>query len=135
MKKKALFPGSFSPFTKGHLHILKKSLEIFDIVFIGIGENSTKKNFIAMDERKKIIQHKTKELKNIKIIIYKDLTVDFCKKNKIKFIIRGLRDCKDFKFEKNIYYVNKSLNNDIETIYFISDKDKTKIRSSVIIKD
>tara|TARA_B100001750_G_scaffold248438_1_gene279547 strand:- start:10761 stop:11162 length:402 start_codon:yes stop_codon:yes gene_type:complete len=131
MKKITLFPGSFSPFTNGHLHILKKALKIFDIVYIGIGENSTKKNLMPVYEREKIIRNKTKKIKNIKIINYKGLTVEFCKKNKIKFIIRGLRDFKDFEFEKEIYHVNKALNNNIETMYFMSDQDKTKIKSSL----
>ena len=131
MKKITLFPGSFSPFTNGHLHILKKALKIFDIVYIGIGENSTKKNLMPIYEREKIIRNKTKKIKNIKIINYKGLTVEFCKKNKIRFIIRGLRDFKDFEFEKKIYHINKSLNNNIETIYFMSDQDKTEIKSSL----
>ena len=131
MKKITLFPGSFSPFTNGHLHILKKALKIFDIVYIGIGENSTKKNLMPIYKREQIIINKTKKIKNIKIINYKGLTVEFCKKNKIRFIIRGLRDFKDFEFEKKIYHINKSLNNNIETIYFMSDQDKIKIKSSL----
>ena len=130
MNKKALFPGSFSPFTKGHLHILEKSLKLFDIIYIGIGENSNKKNLIKKSERIKIIKRKTIKLKKIKIITYKGLTVDFCVKNKINFIIRGLRNSKDFEFEKKIYHINQNLNNKIDTIYFISDKDKIKIKSS-----
>ena len=131
MKKITLFPGSFSPFTNGHLHILKKALKIFDIVYIGIGENSTKNNLMPIYKREKIIKNKTKKIQNIKIINYKGLTVEFCKKNKIRFIIRGLRDFKDFEFEKKIYHINKSLNNNIETIYFISDQDKMEIKSSL----
>ena len=82
-------------------------------------------------KREQIIINKTKKIKNIKIINYKGLTVEFCKKNKIRFIIRGLRDFKDFEFEKKIYHINKSLNNNIETIYFMSDQDKIKIKSSL----
>ena len=132
MKKIALFPGSFSPFTNGHLHILKKSLEVFDFVYIGIGinENKDKKNMLKMEERKKIIERKTKNIKNIKISSYEGLTIDFCIKHKIKFMIRGLRDKEDFEFEKYIYNVNQSINKNIETIYFMSDKDKSKIKSS-----
>ncbi|MAZ01163.1 MAG: pantetheine-phosphate adenylyltransferase [Flavobacteriales bacterium] len=132
MKKIALFPGSFSPFTNGHLHILKKSLEVFDFVYIGIGVNENKdaQNMLKLKERKKIITRKTKNMKNIKISSYEGLTIDFCIKHKIQFMIRGLRDKKDFEFEKYIYNTNKSINKNIETIYFISDEDKSEIRSS-----
>ncbi len=132
MKKIALFPGSFSPFTNGHLHILKKSLEVFDFVYIGIGVNENKdaQNMLKLKEREKIITRKTKNIKNIKISSYEGLTIDFCIKHKIQFMIRGLRDKKDFEFEKYIYNTNKSINKNIETIYFISDEDKSEIRSS-----
>ena len=132
MKKIALFPGSFSPFTSGHLHILQKSLEVFDFVYIGIGVNENKdaQNMLKLKEREKIITRKTKNIKNIKISSYEGLTIDFCIKHKIQFMIRGLRDKKDFEFEKYIYNVNQSINKNIETIYFISDEDKSEIRSS-----
>ena len=132
MKKIALFPGSFSPFTNGHLHILKKSLEIFDFVYIGIGinENKDAQNMLKLEERKKIITRKTKNIKNIKISSYEGLTIDFCIKYKIQFMIRGLRDKEDFEFEKYIYNVNQSINKNIETIYFMSDEAKSRIRSS-----
>ena len=132
MKKIALFPGSFSPFTSGHLHILQKSLEVFDFVYIGIGVNENKdaQNMLKLKEREKIITRKTKNIKNIKISSYEGLTIDFCIKHKIQFMIRGLRDKKDFEFEKYIYNINQSINKNIETIYFISDEDKSEIRSS-----
>lgn len=132
MKKIALFPGSFSPFTSGHLHILQKSLEVFDFVYIGIGINKNKdaQNMLKLKERKKIITRKTKNIKNIKILSYEGLTIDFCIKHKIQFMIRGLRDKKDFEFEKYIYNINQSINKNIETIYFISDENKSEIRSS-----
>ena len=97
MKKIAVFPGSFDPFTKGHEDVVNKALELFDEVVIAIGINSSKKYYFNIDKRVMHIQSLF-ENKKIKVLTYQKLTVDFCKDINAKFIVRGLRDNKDFEY-------------------------------------
>ena len=90
--KTAIFPGSFDPITLGHKDIIEKSLNIFDSVIIGIGQNSEKKYMFSAEKRKQFVEEAFKSINNIEVKIYDELTVDFCKKNNADFIIRGLRN-------------------------------------------
>ena len=118
MKKIAVFPGSFDPFTKGHEDVVNKALELFDEVVIAIGINSSKKYYFNIDKRVMHIQSLF-ENKKIKVLTYQKLTVDFCKDINAKFIVRGLRDNKDFEYEKSIAHMNTELSN-IQTIFLLT---------------
>ena len=98
--KTAIFPGSFDPITLGHKDIIEKSLNIFDSVIIGIGQNSEKKYMFSAERRKQFVENTFKSINNIEVKIYNELTIDFCKKNNADFIVRGLRNVSDFEFEK-----------------------------------
>ncbi|MBT27939.1 MAG: pantetheine-phosphate adenylyltransferase, partial [Flavobacteriaceae bacterium] len=100
--KRAIFPGTFDPFTVGHLDILKKSIKIFDEVIIAIGKNHDKKTMFTLEKRKEFIESVTSKYQNTKVMIYDGLTVDFCKKTNSNFIVRGIRNVGDFEFEKAI---------------------------------
>jgi len=130
--KNAIFPGSFDPFTLGHLEIVKKSVKIFDKIIIGIGENDSKKALLSVEKRKKII--KQIFIKNDKIIVkdYKCLTVEFCKINNIRFIIRGLRNSTDFQKEKELALMNEALDNSITTLFLPCSKEHSIISSSFV---
>ena len=134
MTKIAVFPGSFSPFTIGHQAIVERGLLIFDKIIIAIGENNEKKHFFSINDRIQWIQNVYLKHPKIKVKSYKGLTVDFCKKEDANFILRGLRNSNDFKFERNIAQTNKQLNNKIETIFFITPPELSHI-SSTIIRD
>ena len=129
--KKAIFPGSFDPFTLGHLDIVKKSEKIFDKIIIGIGENDSKKPLLSVEKRKKII--KQIFIKNDKIVVkdYNSLTVDFCKINNIGFIIRGLRNSTDFQKEKELALMNEALDKSITTLFLPCSKEHSIISSSL----
>ncbi len=130
MKKIALFPGSFDPFTKGHEDVVNKSLELFDEVVIGIGVNSSKKYFFDLDKRVKHIESLF-ENKKIKVLTYQKLTVDFCKDINANFIVRGLRDNKDFEYEKSIAHMNTEISN-IQTIFLLTTQNYGAINSSIV---
>ena len=130
MKKIALFPGSFDPFTKGHEDVVNKSLELFDEVVIGIGVNSSKKYFFYLDKRVKHIESLF-ENKKIKVLTYQKLTVDFCKDINANFIVRGLRDNKDFEYEKSIAHMNTEISN-IQTIFLLTAQNYGAINSSIV---
>ena len=134
MKKIAGFPGSFSPFTIGHQSIIDRALPLFDKILIAIGINAEKNQYFSIEERMQWIKSVYKDNHKIEIKFYEGLTVDFCKKEKAKFIVRGLRDSHDFKFEKNIAQMNKDLNNEVETVFLITPPDISHI-SSTIIRD
>ena len=130
MKKIAVFPGSFDPFTKGHEDVVNKSLELFDEVVIGIGVNSSKKYFFDLDKRVKHIESLF-ENKKIKVLTYQKLTVDFFKDINANFIVRGLRDNKDFEYEKSIAHMNTEISN-IQTIFLLTAQNYGAINSSIV---
>ena len=132
MKKIAVFPGSFSPFTIGHKSVIEKALPLFDTIIISIGINSEKNQYFSIEERMQWIKDVYANNPKIEIQFYEGLTVDFCKKEGADFILRGLRDSYDFKFEKNIAQMNKDLNPDIETIFIITPPELSHISSSLI---
>ncbi|MBU46852.1 MAG: pantetheine-phosphate adenylyltransferase [Flavobacteriales bacterium] len=134
MTRIAVFPGSFSPFTIGHQSIIDRALSLFDKIIIGIGINSEKNQYFSIEERMQWI--KDVYTNNPKVIVkfYEGLTVDFCKKENAEFIIRGIRDSRDFKFEKNIAQTNHDLDSNIETIFLITPPEISHI-SSTIIRD
>jgi pantetheine-phosphate adenylyltransferase len=132
MSKIAIFPGSFSPFSVGHQSIVDKALPLFDKIIIAIGINSEKNQYFSIEERLKWITAVYSKNQKIEVKRYEGLTVDFCKKEKANYILRGLRDSHDFKFEKNIAQMNKELNTNIETIFIITPPELSHISSSLI---
>ena len=132
MSKIAIFPGSFSPFTIGHKSIVDRALPLFDKIIISIGINSEKPQYFSIEERMQWIKDVYNNNPKIDVKQYKGLTVDFCKKENANYILRGLRDSHDFKFEKNIAHMNKELNPNIETIFIITPPKISHISSSII---
>ena len=129
--KKAVFPGSFDPITLGHCEIIEKACEIFDEVIVSVGNNSDKNYKFSLDKRLKFISDEF--INNPKVFVekYEGLTVDFCKNENIKHIVRGLRNPADFEFEKKIALFNNSLEN-IETIFFLTSPNNAFISSSMV---
>ena len=134
MSRIAVFPGSFSPFTLGHKSVVDRSLPLFDKIIIAIGINSEKNEYFSIEEREKWIKDIYKDNPKIEVQFYEGLTVDFCEKLEAKYILRGLRDSHDFKYEKNIAQINKNLNPKLETIFIITPPEISHI-SSTIMRD
>lgn len=131
--KRAIFPGSFDPFTLGHYDIVKRGLDLFDEVVIGIGRNSTKKETFPIREREEAIRKIFKDEPRVKVQIYDCLTVDFAKQNDARFILRGVRCVQDFEYERNMAEANKQLG-DIETILLYTRPEYAHI-SSTLVRD
>ena len=131
-KKIAVFPGSFDPITLGHEAILKKALPLFDEIIIAIGENSSKQYYFSLEERIKHLKAVFGKYKNIIIEAYQGLTVDFCQQKNANFIVRGLRDGKDFEFEKSIAIMNSQLKTGVETLFFMTEAEYSAINSFIV---
>jgi pantetheine-phosphate adenylyltransferase len=132
MEKIAVFPGSFDPFTIGHESVLHRALPIFDKVVVMIGVNNTKKNLFTIENRKLMIEELFSTEPKVEVQIYDGLTVDFCKKIGAIHILRGLRTSADFEYERAIAQVNKMMNKNIETVFFLTLPEHTPINSSVV---
>lgn len=127
-----MFPGSFDPFTAGHLNILKRALTMFDEVVVAVGINQDKKGFFDMDQRMDIIAQATKGLDGVKIMKYDSLTIDACRELGIRHIIRGVRNMIDFETERSIADANRRLAPDIETIIIPTAQEFAHISSSAV---
>ena len=139
MKKVAIYPGTFDPITYGHIDVIKKALKLFDKVVVAASDGENKKYLFNSDERiqiiKKALFHDLKLDKNkITIISFKSLTTDLCKKYKSNIILRGLRAVSDFEYEFQLAGMNRKLNNNIETIFVMSDLEN-QIISSRFVKE
>ena len=128
----AVFPGSFDPFTLGHLDILISSLKLFDKVIIAVGYNVQKKGFYTVEERMDIIRKSVAHIQNVEVTSYSGLTVEFCRQNNINFIIRGLRTTTDFELERVIAQANTKMNSDVLTVFIPSGHEFSFISSTVV---
>ncbi len=131
MKNKALFPGSFDPFTKGHEHIIEKSLKIFDEITIGIGVNSEKRYLFDVDNRLAHIVGLYSENPNVKVMTYEGLTVNLCRSIEASHIVRGIRSSLDYEYERPIAQMNKTLSG-VETVFLLTDPEFGAISSSIV---
>ena len=132
MKHKALFPGSFDPFTAGHLNILNRALVMFDEVVVAVGINQDKRGFFDMDQRLSIINQAVKGLKGVTVIKYDNLTIDTCRELGIRVIVRGVRNMIDFETERSIADANRRLAPDIETVIIPTAQEFAHISSSAV---
>jgi pantetheine-phosphate adenylyltransferase len=131
MKKRAVFPGSFDPFTKGHEVIVRKALTIFDEVIIGVGVNSAKNYLFPLDKRILHIESLFKEDGRVEIRSFDTLTVHLCQEMNANHIVRGLRDSKDFGYERSIAHMNFSISG-IETVFFLTNQEFSAINASIV---
>ena len=139
MSKTAIYPGTFDPITYGHIDVIKKALKLFDKIVVGVSEVSSKSYLFSSEERIDIINKALfKDLKlnkkNITVISFDSLTTNLCRKYKSKIILRGLRAVSDFEYEFQLAGMNRKLNDNIETIFLMSDVEN-QIISSKFVKE
>lgn len=132
MKRIALFPGSFDPFTAGHMNILRRALTMFDEVVVAVGINQDKPGFFDMDKRLEIIRQATEGMDGVSIVKYDNLTIDACRERGIRHIVRGVRNMIDFETERSIADANRRLAPEIETIIIPTAQEFAHISSSAV---
>lgn len=132
MKRVALFPGSFDPFTAGHLNILKRALTMFDEVVVAAGVNIDKRGFFTTEQKLDIIRQATERLEGVTVIAYENLTIDACRERGIKHIVRGVRNMIDFETERSIADANRRLAPEIETVIIPTAQDYAHISSTAV---
>ena len=129
--KKAIFPGSFDPFTLGHHSIVKRTLAFMDEVIVGIGINEGKQCLIPVEKRVDMIRRLYADEPRVKVEAYSGLTVDFAREQGAEFIVRGIRTVKDFEYEEGIADINRKLTG-IETIFLFTEPELASVSSSVV---
>jgi pantetheine-phosphate adenylyltransferase len=132
MKKTAVFPGTFDPFTVGHESIVNRAQVLFDKIYIAIGYNAKKDALFSLEERKGFINQVFKENNKIEVIHFEGLTIDLCKEVGANYILRGLRTAADFEYERAIAQVNKAMYEGIETVFLLTMPEHTPINSSIV---
>lgn len=131
MTKKAIFPGTFDPFTIGHHSLVIRSLDIIDEIVIAIGVNDAKKNYFSLDKRIEMIRSLYKDDVRVSVTSYNSLTVDFAKEVNAQFIVRGIRSVNDFEYEKTIADMNRKISG-IETFILFTEPELTHISSTIV---
>lgn len=131
MKHKAIFPGTFDPFTLGHYSLITRGLQLLDEIVIAIGVNQNKKSFFSLEQRVEMISRLFEDNPKVDVQCYDCLTIDFAKSVNANFILRGIRSVNDFEYEKNIADVNRELSG-IETFVLFTEPKLTHISSSIV---
>ncbi|MDY2794460.1 MAG: pantetheine-phosphate adenylyltransferase [Peptostreptococcus porci] len=129
---KAIFAGSFDPITNGHIDIIERASKLFDKLIIGILINPNKKTMFTISERIELIKKSTEHIENIEVISFEGLLVDYCRKNDVSVLVRGIRSTADVEYELQMAHMNKELANEIETIILPTSTKYSYISSSLI---
>jgi len=132
MVRRAIYPGTFDPITRGHLDIIKRATSLFDEVIVAVAENPSKNTLFSFPERLKIVKESVKNFKNVKAEGFSGLVVEFAKKKKASCIIRGLRLLSDFEYEFQMALTNRKISPSVETIFLMAHQDYSFLSSTLI---
>lgn len=129
---RAIYPGSFDPVTKGHLDIIERAAAIADELIVGVLQNKAKSPLFSVEERVTMLKEVTKNIKNVKIVPFEGLLIDFAKQMDAKVIVRGLRAITDFEYELQMSQTNRKLNADVETIFLTTNLEYSYLSSTTV---
>lgn len=130
--KRAVFPGSFDPITKGHLDIIERAANIFDEVIVAVLVNVDKRGLFTIDERVKLIERATNNIHNVNVKSFKGLLVDFLEKEQCTTVVKGLRNGTDYDYEAQMAIINKTLDEKVETLFLVARSEYCSVSSSVV---
>lgn len=129
--KRAIFPGTFDPFTIGHYSVVERALTFMDEIIIGIGINDSKRTWFPTDKRVEMVKKLYADEPRVRVEAYDNLTVDFAIQHDAGFIIRGIRTVRDFEYEETIADINRKLAG-IETILLFTEPELTSVSSTIV---
>ncbi|MCR5345674.1 MAG: pantetheine-phosphate adenylyltransferase [Lachnospiraceae bacterium] len=129
---KAIYPGSFDPITNGHIDIIKRASGLFDKLYVGVLSNSSKNPLFSIDNRVTMIKEAVGDIANVEVVSYDGLLVDYCKKNGITAIVRGLRAITDFDYELQIAQTNKVMEPEVDTVFLTTSLEYAYLSSSIV---
>ena len=129
---RAIYPGSFDPVTKGHIDIIKRSATICDELIVGVLQNNKKTPLFSVEERVKKLVEFTKDMKNVKIVPFEGLLIDFAEQMEAKVIVRGLRAVTDFEYELQMAQTNRKLDSEIETLFLTTSLEYSYLSSTTV---
>ena len=129
---RGIYPGSFDPVTLGHIDIIERSSKMVDELIVGVLQNKAKTPLFSVEERVTILSEVTKNLKNVKIVPFEGLLIDFAKQMDAKVIVRGLRAITDFEYELQMSQTNRKLNADVETLFLTTSLDYSYLSSTTV---
>ncbi len=130
--KIAVYPGSFDPLTNGHLDIIRRASALFDYLIVGVLNNSAKNPLFTKEERVSMIKKCTDDIKNIDVKMFNGLLVDFVKENNASAIVKGLRAVSDYEYELQMAALNKHIDRNVETVFFMADIQHSFLSSSIV---
>lgn len=131
-EKIAVCPGTFDPITNGHLDIIERAAKTFDVIFVSVLKNASKKPLFSLSERIQLIEEATKHLPNVRVESSEGLLVDYAKKKRATVVIRGLRAVTDFEYELQIAAMNRTLDAELETFFVMTNPKYSFLSSSMI---
>jgi pantetheine-phosphate adenylyltransferase len=131
-KRIAIYPGTFDPFTCGHLDIVERAIRLFDEVIVTIAQNSKKKPLFDLEERQEFIRDATNHLPSVRVDNFEGLLINFARQIKATAIIRGLRAISDFEFEFQMALMNRRQDGDITTVFLMANEKYTYLNSSIV---
>lgn len=130
--RRAVFPGSFDPITKGHENIVIRASKLFDEIIVAIGSNSSKKSMFSLQQRREWLEKVFENYDNVKVDDYDGMTIDYCQRVEARFLLRGVRNGGDFEYERTIAQMTKSMSPETETVILFTDPEYAAINSTVV---
>jgi pantetheine-phosphate adenylyltransferase len=132
MSKSAIYPGSFDPFTNGHKNVIERGVKVFDEVVVAVAHNTSKKTIFSLEERVDILNEIFKDRADVRVDYFEGLLVDYAKRMGTNIVLRGMRTVSDFEYELQMALANKSLSQELETVFMVTDSEFSHVSSSVI---
>ena len=132
MKKIAIFPGSFDPFTVGHESIVRRSISLFDTIIVAVGVHSGKQPLMSVASRVEMINEVFRNDDKVSCASFEGLTVDFCRKVNANYMLRGIRTAADFEYERAIAQINKKMLPEVESVFLLTNPEHTPVNSTII---
>jgi len=129
-----IYPGSFDPFTFGHLDIIERGSKVFDKMVVAVAHNVSKKTTFSIEERVEVIEEVFKNNDKVEVDSFKGLLVDYSKSKGTNIVLRGMRSVSDFEYEMQMAHANKSLDPELETVFMVTSRKYSHISSSLIME-